>query len=313
MHTPQQILVVISGRREDHPALERAMEFATHSKVHLHLFNSIYEPVYELTDVLSSQHRKEVKKQYMADRYLFMDTLAEKITAKGIDCSVQVKWHRELEESIEEMAAEIKPDLVIKRISADDFSLNPFALPVDRHLLRFCPAPLLLVNKSGWSKNPFLVAIDPTAKDEIHIALNRQLLDYASMLATLCHSELHVVSTITTPPGGTWFSGPEYEFAKFKQEIMDWQQSRLCEVLHDFDLPDEHVHLVEGLPEDGISRVAQAIEAQLVLLGTVGRSGLAAAFLGNTAERVLAQLRCEVLTLKPDFPVHQSEVNNEKT
>ena len=63
MKTPKRILVVISGRHTEHPALERALKFAEFDDVHIHLFNSIYEPVMELTDVLSSEHRKEMKRQ----------------------------------------------------------------------------------------------------------------------------------------------------------------------------------------------------------------------------------------------------------
>jgi len=36
------------------------------------------------------------------------------------------------------------------------------------------------------------------------------------------------------------------------------------------------------------------------VLGTIGRTGLSAAFLGNTAEQVIDHLRCDLLALKPD-------------
>jgi universal stress protein E len=99
----------------------------------------------ELTDVLPSEHRKEMKSQYMADRYLYMDTIADALDKKVFSCSVNVTWHSELHEAIEEIVDVLEPDLVIKRISANSSSLNPFAMPVDRHSLRYCKAPLLLV------------------------------------------------------------------------------------------------------------------------------------------------------------------------
>ncbi len=37
-----------------------------------------------------------------------------------------------------------------------------------------------------------------------------------------------------------------------------------------------------------------------MVLGTVGRTGLSAAFLGNTAEQVIDHLRCDLLVLKPE-------------
>jgi universal stress protein E len=37
-----------------------------------------------------------------------------------------------------------------------------------------------------------------------------------------------------------------------------------------------------------------------VVIGTVGRTGLSAALVGNTAEHVIDSLDCDVLALKPD-------------
>ena len=48
-----------------------------------------------------------------------------------------------------------------------------------------------------------------------------------------------------------------------------------------------------------ISSVACDIKAELVILGTVGRSGLGLTLLGNTAEQVIDKLDCDLLALKP--------------
>ncbi len=48
-----------------------------------------------------------------------------------------------------------------------------------------------------------------------------------------------------------------------------------------------------------IPEVAKEIEAELVILGTVGRTGLSAALLGNTAEHVISKLSCNLLAIKP--------------
>ena len=54
------------------------------------------------------------------------------------------------------------------------------------------------------------------------------------------------------------------------------------------------------MPEDIIDDVAEKLDAELVILGTIGRTGLSAALIGNTAEHVIDQLNCDVLALKPD-------------
>ena len=55
----------------------------------------------------------------------------------------------------------------------------------------------------------------------------------------------------------------------------------------------------EGLAEDVINDVATEIDAELVVLGTIGRTGLSAAIIGNTAEHVIDRLNCDVLAIKP--------------
>jgi len=66
-----------------------------------------------------------------------------------------------------------------------------------------------------------------------------------------------------------------------------------------FGIDDDHTHLREGFPEDVIPDVAKELEAELVVLGTLGRTGLSAALLGNTAEHVISKLSCNLLAIKP--------------
>jgi len=57
--------------------------------------------------------------------------------------------------------------------------------------------------------------------------------------------------------------------------------------------------IVEGLPVDEILRAARRQRADLIALGTHGRTGLRRAFMGSVAERVVSQARCPVLTVRP--------------
>lgn len=301
MIIPKRILVVISGRHTEHPALERALKFAEFNNFHIHLFNSLYEPVMELTDVLSSEHRKEMKSQYMADRYLYMDTLADVLDKKGISCSVNVAWHRELHEAIEDIVDELEPDLVIKRITADSSNINPFAMPVDRHLLRYCKAPLLLIRDSQWVKNPILAAIDPTTSDKKHIELNHNILEYAKMIAHITATQLHCVNTFETPSMGPSMDvgWANIDFESIKVDTSNAHKNKMETLLKEHDLFINPYHVIEGRADQVIPKIAKKIDAQLLILGTVGRTGLSGAFIGNTAEHILANMRCDILTLKP--------------
>jgi universal stress protein E len=58
-------------------------------------------------------------------------------------------------------------------------------------------------------------------------------------------------------------------------------------------------HLVETDPVNGILEVARRSRSAIVVMGAVSRSGLKRVFIGNTAERVLDALACDLLIVKP--------------
>ena len=60
------------------------------------------------------------------------------------------------------------------------------------------------------------------------------------------------------------------------------------------------VHLLKGDPAALIVDLARKKRIELVVMGTVCRTGLAGFFIGNTAEKVVQEIDCSVLAVKPD-------------
>jgi nucleotide-binding universal stress UspA family protein len=56
--------------------------------------------------------------------------------------------------------------------------------------------------------------------------------------------------------------------------------------------------LLEGLPHECIANIARRKRADLVVMGTHGRTGFARFFLGSVASRVLAITPCPVMTVR---------------
>ena len=56
----------------------------------------------------------------------------------------------------------------------------------------------------------------------------------------------------------------------------------------------------EGRPADKIVEYAHAIKADVIVMGTHGRSGLAHMFLGSVAEEVVRAAPCPVFTIRPE-------------
>jgi nucleotide-binding universal stress UspA family protein len=68
----------------------------------------------------------------------------------------------------------------------------------------------------------------------------------------------------------------------------------------DINIEPDRIHFPHGNPSEQIHRVRSEIGADLIVLGTVCRTGIAGFLIGNTAEQLLSWLDCSVLTLKPE-------------
>jgi universal stress protein E len=60
------------------------------------------------------------------------------------------------------------------------------------------------------------------------------------------------------------------------------------------------VYLLKGEPGHLTPELAAKMEVGLIVVGTVSRAGVAGLLIGNTAEKILRQADCSVLTVKPD-------------
>ena len=81
------------------------------------------------------------------------------------------------------------------------------------------------------------------------------------------------------------------------EDLLSAAQTRLEESLADFDI-DGDVEAIAGPAGTTIVSRADAIGAELIVVGTHGRTGLARLTLGSTAERVIATASCSVLVVR---------------
>jgi nucleotide-binding universal stress UspA family protein len=58
--------------------------------------------------------------------------------------------------------------------------------------------------------------------------------------------------------------------------------------------------LIKGEAGRVIPELAAKKEADLIVMGTLSRSGVAGFLIGNTAEKILHKVDCSVLTIKPE-------------
>ena len=59
------------------------------------------------------------------------------------------------------------------------------------------------------------------------------------------------------------------------------------------------IHLIKGGARKEIPELAEQLKADVIVMGTVARTGVPGFIMGNTAETILNQINCSVLAIKP--------------
>ena len=184
----------------------------------------------------------------------------------------------------------------------------------DMNLLRQCPCPVLLIKPGEKSNfNSILAAVDfdplnPLGSDR---DLNREILELAGLLALSNFASLHLahaweasVETTLLSRDITSLEGAAYYVEKthalhrkglytLGEELRKWIG------VDTYDYLSPRFHLPKGSAKKMIPRLATELRADLVVMGTIARTGISGLIIGNTAEAILDQLSCSVLAIKP--------------
>lgn len=211
-----------------------------------------------------------------------------------------------------------KYDLVIKAAEEDVYLQSIFGSD-DMHLSRKCPCPVWLVSPRSDKEIKRIIAavdIDESGNGgelETRQHLNQTILEVASSLAKMQKAELHIVHVMDNAEEKSIRSvfsvSQEKEIIDYLDEAVQKRRQNLQTILDtelkklDQDTAANlkvEVHLLDGYPRDEIATLSKRIEADLVVMGTVARTGIPGFLMGNTAETIQNRLDCSVLAIKPN-------------
>jgi nucleotide-binding universal stress UspA family protein len=196
-------------------------------------------------------------------------------------------------------------DLVMKVAEHDSGLASPLFGSTDMHLMRKCPCPVWIDragNKPAYHR--IIAAVDPF--DDESGNLQRLILDLATSLSDREHATLDVVHAWEMPGESMLAHGrgriPRSELDLLLDATETRHREALDALLSSYGLStgSANVHLLKGRPAQIISGYAREQENDLIVMGTLGRAGIAGLFIGNTAEDVLRETQTAVLAVKPD-------------
>jgi universal stress protein E len=170
-------------------------------------------------------------------------------------------------------------------------------------LLRASDVPVLLLKTFEPYRRPVVMAaVDPSHTHAKPLDLDSRILAEARYVTAAMRGSLHVIHVNAPPLHGLAYGEPiagAEATARAYGELEKRGREDFAKLLIGSSIAEQRCHLVGGTPADALPRFARKLDAGLVVMGAVSRSGLARVFIGNTAERVLGELPCDVLVVKP--------------
>ncbi|MCL1142563.1 universal stress protein UspE [Shewanella gaetbuli] len=296
-----KILVVINPTTDHQAALDRAIDLAAKNNAEITAFLSIFDFSYEMTSILSSHEREAMRQGVIDQRTEWLKNLIQQTNHSGLTINIEVIWHNRPFESVINYAISEHCDLIVKSTHNHDKLKAVIFTPTDWHLMRKAPMPVLLVKEHDWPvKGKILCAVNVAAEDENQQNLNGKIIQHAKGLAENFSAEIHLVNGYPGTPVNLAIELPDFDANAYNDNLRMQHEQRVQYLAETYDIPLNNCHVQEGLPEDVIPDLATSLDAELVILGTVGRTGFSAALIGNTAEHVIDSLSCDLLALKPD-------------
>ena len=204
-------------------------------------------------------------------------------------------------------------DLLIKAASGKQTFSDRLFGNIAVKLLRKCPCPVLIVKPSAnASFQKILAPVDPETLEEETTKtgehgdfIYRKVMDISIAMARMENSHLDIFHCWFLPgetllaSGRTRIDPDNLDHMRMLAEKIHTR--KISVLLAEYDLSDirHSVVVLKGEPGEMIVDYSDKNGIDLIVMGTIGRSGLSGLLMGSTAEKVIERVNCSVLTIKP--------------
>jgi len=301
----KNILLLADQGTDDYAILRRAAALAKNNRARLTIIDVIEELPRDMRMLIVVITPVELQKRVIQERQKQLERLVAPIRKEGLRVGVNVLIGTPFLEIIRQVLRQ-KHDLVIMAAEGRSGLKGRLFGSTSLHLMRKCPCPVWVM-KPTWHErfHRILAAVDPMFAEEEKNPLNIKIMELATSLAQMEQSELHIMHAWNFQGKhllrvrGRMSGEPIDQLANQTRAI---HKEGFDELIGNYSLKNlnHRLHFLKGDPAVLITDLAAEHGIDLLVMGTVCRIGVAGFFIGNTAENVLQQVDCSVLTVKPE-------------
>jgi universal stress protein E len=304
----RRILVAIADLQQGHGGeLRRAAALARATGARVELFHAVAAPLTQSRRIGRRMMDLELTpEESLRVAQKGLERIARSKLLQGCRVDPVSVWEKPAHEAIVRRALVTHSDLIISGTRSRGLANRLLLRHTDWELVRHSPVPLLLVKSDHQAgKEVVLAAIDPLHANAKPARLDSRILDAAGDMATALKGTLHAFHSYM-PLSVTLAAGigepVAWDSAELDANHMQQVAREFTRALRNTAIPPSRRHLQTGDVATELAASARRLRATLVVLGAVSRSGLERLLIGNTAQRVLDELKCDVLIVKPRGP-----------
>lgn len=285
------------------PTVLKAAQIARACGSQLELFHALTTPLYADLNTQPLDALEQELKQRARRR---LESIADRLRRHGLKVTVCVEWDAPVYEAIVRRARRIRADLIVVSRYAGRHAMSALMRLTDWELVRLSPIPVLLVKNSHAYRHPaVLVAIDPRHAFAKPIQLDKIILRMGSALSKSLRGALHAVYAYARAPKLTVpaHAMAADAYARLERDAAQSARRSFERELRSTRVARSRRYLVAADPVSGILEASRKSRSDIVVMGAISRSGFKRLLIGNTAEKILDELRSDILVVKPaKFP-----------
>lgn len=297
--SPIMVAVKSLNRADSGNLLSKAARLAKERRCGLHLVHALTFPRPDAVSLHANVKQAALEIAGHAGKQLLQ--LAAGPRFRGLQIHTTIFWDYPAADGLVRQVLRNRPRLLLIESQRRARLARPFLTNTDWELIRQCPCPLWLSKPANTRiTGTIAAAIDPLHARAKPAGLDKRIIERALEVAGRPGRVLacHAYTLPTRPP----FLDGAFDARMVGREL-ELHEARVRDAVNRladrFGIPAKNRLIVEGDPEAILPRVVRKYGASLIVMGAVSRGAIRRMFIGNTAERVIDLLDCDVLVVKP--------------
>ncbi|MFI3256613.1 MAG: universal stress protein [Psittacicella sp.] len=218
-------------------------------------------------------------------------------SVSNIEINTIIAFSSNEEKTIFEISDSTNPDLIIKSVYSDDKKHK--LTPLDWQLLKHSKVNVMLVKPKPWEPVDKVAIAIKNSENEHDKEMNHYLFSWANMMSRSIHlkENIYAISSYIVPTIAS-YDAIGVDMVGYNSELT----KDMKDAIKTFDLEngvlEENIYIHQGSPIDIIPEISNKLELSVLVLGTSFKKRLSSIILGNTAEKIINKVDCDILILR---------------